>query len=115
MEGQPWTQVQSALIHILNQTRSNVYVKTEVVVYNNNAELVNTSGTPEEVEARINTMMANGGTYFNKAFEKTERSVEYVGNILDVTITGSRSGLNVLMFYNYESCIRLPEHRIEYY
>jgi len=38
--------------------------------------------------------------FFLKAFEKTERSVEYVGNILDVTITGSRSGLNVLMFYN---------------
>ncbi len=38
--------------------------------------------------------------FFQKAFEKTERSVEYVGNILDVTITGSRSGLNVLMFYN---------------
>jgi len=38
--------------------------------------------------------------FFNKAFEKSERSVEYVGNIVDVTITGSRSGLNVLMFYN---------------
>jgi histidine decarboxylase len=38
--------------------------------------------------------------FFNKAFEKTERSIEYVGNIVDVTITGSRSGLNVLMFYN---------------
>lgn len=38
--------------------------------------------------------------FFEKAFEKTERSIEYVGNILDVTITGSRSGLNVLMFYN---------------
>ncbi len=39
-------------------------------------------------------------SFFEKAFEKTERSIEYVGNILDVTITGSRSGLNVLMFYN---------------
>lgn len=38
--------------------------------------------------------------FFNKAFDKTERSVEYVGNIVDSTITGSRSGLNVLMFYN---------------
>jgi len=38
--------------------------------------------------------------FFNKAFEKSERSIEYVGNILDVTITGSRSGLNVLMLYN---------------
>jgi histidine decarboxylase len=38
--------------------------------------------------------------FFEKAFEKAERSVEYVGNIIDSTITGSRSGLNVLMFYN---------------
>lgn len=38
--------------------------------------------------------------FFEKAFEKGERSVDYVGNINDVTITGSRSGLNVLMFYN---------------
>lgn len=38
--------------------------------------------------------------FFNKAFEKSERSIEYVGNIVDVTITGSRSGLNVLMFHN---------------
>jgi histidine decarboxylase len=39
-------------------------------------------------------------TFFEKAFEKSERSIDYVGNIVDVTITGSRSGLNVLMFYN---------------
>ena len=38
--------------------------------------------------------------FFEKAFEKAERSVEYVGNIIDSTVTGSRSGLNVLMFYN---------------
>lgn len=38
--------------------------------------------------------------FFEKAFEKSERSIDYVGNIRDVTITGSRSGLNVLMFYN---------------
>lgn len=38
--------------------------------------------------------------FFDKAFEKGERNIDYVGNILDVTITGSRSGLNVLMFYN---------------
>ncbi len=38
--------------------------------------------------------------FFDKAFEKSERAIDYVGNIRDVTITGSRSGLNVLMFYN---------------
>lgn len=39
-------------------------------------------------------------SFFEKAFEKSERAIDYVGNIRDVTITGSRSGLNVLMFYN---------------
>lgn len=48
--------------------------------------------------------------FFAKAFEKTERSVEYVGNILDVTITGSRSGLNVLMFYNALRALGLSEN-----
>jgi histidine decarboxylase len=38
--------------------------------------------------------------FFEKAFEKSERIIEYVGNILDYTITGSRSGLNILMLYN---------------
>jgi histidine decarboxylase len=38
--------------------------------------------------------------FFEVSFAKSERSIDYVGNILDVTITGSRSGLNVLMFYN---------------
>lgn len=46
-------------------------------------------------------------SFFDKAFEKSERSIEYVGNILDVTITGSRSGLNVLMFYNALSSLGL--------
>lgn len=39
-------------------------------------------------------------SFFEKAFERSERNIEYVGNILDITISGSRSGLNVLMFYN---------------
>lgn len=38
--------------------------------------------------------------FFQIAFAKSERSIDYVGNILDVTISGSRSGLNVLMFYH---------------
>jgi len=62
--------------------------------------------------------------FFNKAFEKSERSIEYVGNIVDVTITGSRSGLNVLMFYNalhalgmdkgVEKLTRMVEENIEH-
>lgn len=47
--------------------------------------------------------------FFEKAFEKSERSIDYVGNILDVTITGSRSGLNVLMFYNALKTLELDK------
>lgn len=49
-------------------------------------------------------------TFFEKAFEKSERSIDYVGNIRDVTITGSRSGLNVLMFYNALHTLGLSEN-----
>jgi len=45
-------------------------------------------------------IMLSTKEFFDKAFEKTQRNIDYVGNISDVTITGSRSGLNVLMFYN---------------
>ncbi len=45
--------------------------------------------------------------FFEKAFEKSERSIDYVGDILDVTITGSRSGLNVLMFCNALRTLKL--------
>ena len=38
--------------------------------------------------------------FYEQAFAKSERGIEYVGNILDMTISGSRSGLNVLMFYH---------------
>lgn len=53
--------------------------------------------------------------FFEKAFEKSERSIDYVGNILDVTITGSRSGLNVLMFYNALHALGLHKnnHKLE--
>ena len=47
--------------------------------------------------------------FFQKAFEKAERIVEYVGNIQDVTISGSRSGLNVLMFYQALSTLGLTQ------
>lgn len=49
--------------------------------------------------------------FFEKAFEKSERSVDYVGNISDVTITGSRSGLNVLMFYNALCALGLDKNK----
>lgn len=49
-------------------------------------------------------------SFFDKAFEKSERSIEYVGNIRDVTITGSRSGLNVLMFYNAVRTLGIDEN-----
>lgn len=49
-------------------------------------------------------------SFFEQAFAKSERSIDYVGNILDVTITGSRSGLNVLMFYNALYSLGLHEN-----
>src|SRR5579885_2687668 len=51
--------------------------------------------------------------FFDKAFEKSERNVDYVGNINDVTITGSRSGLNVLMFYNAIRTLGLEKNTVK--
>lgn len=53
--------------------------------------------------------------FFEKAFAKSERSIEYVGNILDVTISGSRSGLNVLMFYNALCTLGLDRDQAQLY
>lgn len=52
-------------------------------------------------------------SFFEKAFEKAERSVEYVGNIIDSTVTGSRSGLNVLMFYNALCVLDMDKNNIK--
>jgi ankyrin repeat protein/uncharacterized protein YegL len=72
MSGQPWRQVQSALVHIMNRTHGNVHVKTVLIAYDSGASIIDTNGPIHDVESRILRMSAGGGTNFSSAFDKVK-------------------------------------------
>jgi ankyrin repeat protein len=72
MAGNPWRQVETALLHIMGLTRSNPMVKTIIVAYDSSSEIINTSGTPDEVNNKIRSMFTGGGTNFRAAFDKVK-------------------------------------------
>jgi ankyrin repeat protein/uncharacterized protein YegL len=76
MSGGPWRQVESALLHIMGLTRSNGLVKTVIVAYESFGEIIDTSGTVDEVKNKIRTMFTGGGTNFRAAFEKVKEVLQ---------------------------------------
>lgn len=80
MAGSPWKQVETALIHIMGLSMTaglgNSSVKTVIVAYDSFAEIINTSGTQEQVNNTIKTMFNGGGTNFNAAFNKVKDVLE---------------------------------------
>ncbi|XWV24722.1 hypothetical protein QJ856_gp1061 [Tupanvirus deep ocean] len=70
MSGNPWQQVEKALIHIMSLTRNNPHVKTVIVAYDSTAEIINTSGSQADVVRVIKSMFTGGGTTFTAAFNK---------------------------------------------
>ena len=72
MSGNPFKQVEAALVHIMGLTRSNPFVKTVIVAYASTAEIINTTGTQADVIRVIRTMFTGGGTNFNSAFDKVK-------------------------------------------
>lgn len=70
MAGSAWAQVETALIHIMGLTRSNPFVKTVIVAYDSNAEIINVNGSLADVTHTIKTMFTGGGTNFVAAFNK---------------------------------------------
>jgi histidine decarboxylase len=50
--------------------------------------------------------------FLNKAFKENTKIIEYVGNIHDITISGSRSGLLVLMFYKALKDLRIDSTQV---
>ncbi|XWV25964.1 hypothetical protein QJ857_gp1116 [Tupanvirus soda lake] len=70
MSGNPWQQVEKALIHIMSLTRNNPHVKTVIVAYDSTAEIINTSGSQADVIRVIKSMFTGGGTSFTAAFNK---------------------------------------------
>lgn len=76
MGGNPWNQVQAALLHIMSLSRNNSSVKTIIITYDSSARIVNTSGTEADVNRIIKTMSAGGGTNFSAAFDKIKEVLD---------------------------------------
>lgn len=77
MGGQPFEQVKTALLHMLDQTLSNRNVFTCIIPYDSRAEIMKVprDGGAEtdrwgQMQARIRHMQAGGGTSFGNAFLK---------------------------------------------
>ena len=103
MSGSPWQQVETALLHIMSLTRSSPFVKTVIVAYDSNAEIINTSGSQADVYRVIKTMFTGGGTNFSAAFQKVKEvlgqyvcddsnSPNNVSNITCAFLTDGQSG-----------------------
>lgn len=103
MSGSPWQQVETALLHIMSLTRSSPFVKTVIVAYDSNAEIINTSGSQADVYRVIKTMFTGGGTNFSAAFQKVKEVLgQYVcddsnsaNNVSNVTIAFLTDGQSV--------------------
>lgn len=70
MAGQPWIQVQSALIHMLSVASLNQNIKLIIITYDSVANIVDTICSLDEQCSRIRNIGANGGTVFRSAFDK---------------------------------------------
>ena len=70
MSGNPWNQVKRALLEIVSQTSSNTTVKTVIITYDYAAQIVDVTPNQAEMERRIHSISAGGGTQFMSAFHK---------------------------------------------
>lgn len=75
MSGNPWSQVQSGLRHIVSLAANNPFVKVEVIAYQSVAEILDLGLNLASALNAINMHQAGGGTNFLDAFAK-------VGNVL---------------------------------
>lgn len=57
MWGSAWSQVQTALIHIMGITKPNKLIKTEIITYSSTAQILKDPTT-----GSIKSMRAGGGT-----------------------------------------------------
>lgn len=79
MSGNPWKQVQIALIHIMSLTNLSSNVKTVIIPYDSIAYVLHTLGTQQDINRSIKTLEASGGTVFGAAFNKIKEVLsEYI-------------------------------------
>jgi len=106
MAGSPWRQVECALLHIMGLTKTSPHVKTLIVAYDSNAELINTNGSDEEVTRIIKSMSAGGGTNFKAAFNKIKDVLKMFissDNIQDINNPNNISNINIAFLTDGES------------
>ena len=90
MNGNPWKQVETALLHIMGLTRSTPFVRTIIIAYDSNAEIINTSGTEADVYRVIKNMFTGGGTNFLPAFARIKEVLaQYICDDKDTTSTNN--------------------------
>jgi hypothetical protein len=98
MFGRPWSQVEMALLQIMAMARLNNMVKVVIVAYDHGAEIIDTTGTPEHVDAKIKSMFTGGGTNFQAAYQKVREVLQrfqYSDKAEDADIPNNVSSVNV--------------------
>ena len=52
MSGQPWSQVQTAMAQIVEMVRGNPKIKTKIMVYNDSAQFLKSTGDSAAIEVK---------------------------------------------------------------
>lgn len=87
MAGNPWKQVQSALIHILSLARSRDHVKIVLIAYNSISEIINVPEAEDAMVQTINCLQSGGGTNFTSAFDKIIEVINTMKNMDSITVS----------------------------
>jgi ankyrin repeat protein/uncharacterized protein YegL len=95
MAGNPWKQVQTALVHLYAMVRNNPLVKVKWIVYNSMAQIQNVDPQQDQVLLKnaINGVGAGGGTNIQSSFEQIKTIIQEqirdtdVGNITIAIMT----------------------------
>lgn len=98
MRGDPWKQVQTALIHILGITKSNQLIKTIIITYASTAQVLTNPDT-----LKIKSMTAGGGTNFINSFKQVDSVLkQYINNKNDKNSSNRIKNISVLFLTDGE-------------
>ncbi|OHT10611.1 hypothetical protein TRFO_20016 [Tritrichomonas foetus] len=84
MNGLPWNQVKTALVHILGLSANKFQsVETRIIVYNSTASLLSEMKDPSQLNTAINSVKrinADGGTNFLSAYQELSNLLNNIKN-----------------------------------
>ena len=72
MAGNPWKQVQAALIHMISLAHQCPLLKMFIITYDSFAQILDTSGDVSKSVNMVKNLNAGGGTTFGSAFTQIE-------------------------------------------